>query len=90
LLQDFVFGYCCKCDYEIGFVFGVAGQQVGLLQSSQFSSANSAGQSLQGTQQAIGTMGSSNIASQLMTTNGALYPQQLQLSQQALLNNQQV
>ncbi|RHN39435.1 hypothetical protein MtrunA17_Chr8g0343771 [Medicago truncatula] len=34
-------------------------------------------------------MGSSNLASQLMMTNGALYAQQLQLSQQAPLNNQQ-
>jgi len=51
---------------------------------------NSAGQSLQGMQQAIRKMESSNLASQLMTTNRALYGQKQQPAQQALLNNQQV
>ncbi|KAI5422409.1 transcription initiation factor TFIID subunit 12b [Lathyrus oleraceus] len=77
-------------------------QKSGLVQSSQFSSANSGGQSLQGMQQAIGMMGQSNLAS--LRANGALYAQQqqqlrltpsqirqqLSLSQQASLNNQQV
>jgi hypothetical protein len=27
MILNFVFDYCCKCDYEIGFVFCVAGAE---------------------------------------------------------------